>query len=218
MTNIPSTNIYYLNETYQTEGIYNFDIWAQDTEGNQTNSDIYQFYIGNNSTMIPLTIGWNQVTLPFENSLYSNASSLGEKITGCTQVSYWNNTRGAYQDWLVDFPDPEDDYPIENGRSYFVYVNTNSVLLVYGLPVLSLSVPLGIGWNMIGWNNENSTMASSIGENITGCTQVSYWNNTRGAYQDWLVDFPDPEDDYAIQQGMGFFVYTDESSIWYGEG
>ena len=53
---------------------------------------------------------------------------------------------------------------------------------------------------------------------ITGCTQVSYWNNTLGGYQDWLVDYPDPEDDYPIHQGMGFFVYTDESSVWHGEG
>ena len=32
------------------------------------------------------------------------------------------------------------------------------------------------------------------------------------------ADFPDPEDDFAIHQGMGFFVYTDQSSTWYGEG
>jgi hypothetical protein len=218
-------NIWY-NATLQ-EGNYYDDYTGYDNDGDGIGDTPYDIPGGSNQDLylfihpiiyIKFLIGWNQIILPYENLLYGNASSLGEKITGCTQISYWNNTRGAYQDWLVDFPDPEDDYPIENGRSYFVYVNTDSTLIVYGVPILSLSVPLGIGWNMIGWYNKNSTMASSIGENITGCTQVSYWNNTRGAYQDWLVDFPDPEDDYAIQQGMGFFVYTDESSIWYGEG
>jgi hypothetical protein len=126
MTNFPSTNIYYINNSYQSEGIYRFDIWVKDTEGNQTKSDFHQFYIGYNATIIPLTMGWNQITIPFENSLYGIASSLGEIITGCTQVSYWNNTQGAYQDWLVDFPDPEDDYAIHQGMGFFVYTDESS--------------------------------------------------------------------------------------------
>jgi len=185
------------------------DTWVVDEDEAIVNS-------GEITVDIPLTSGWNQITIPVENNWM--ASTLGENITGCTQVSYWNNTLDAYQDWLVDYPDPEDDYPIEDGRSYFVYVNTNSLLQVSGSPVGSVSVPLGIGWNMLGWNKDDYTMASSLGENITGCTQVSYWNNTLDAYQDWLVDYPDPEDDYPISQGMGFFVYTDESSVWHGEG
>jgi outer membrane protein assembly factor BamB len=202
-------------------GYDNFQYTVEDNDGLTSNvANVYITIITSDMIYneILLLTGWNQITIPAENSLYNNASNIGEIINGCTQVSYWNNTLGAYQDWLVDFPDPEDDYPIKSGQSYFVFVNIDSSLPVYGQPIISVSVPLGVGWNMIGWYNTSYTMASSIGENITGCTQVSYWNNTLGAYQDWLVDFPDPEDDYAIHQGMGFFVYTDESSTWYGEG
>ena len=106
MTHIPSTDIYYLNLTYQLEGIYSFDIWAQDTEGNQTNSDYYQFYIGYNPKVIPLIIGWNQITIPVENSLYAMASSLSDNITGCIEMDYWNNTMGQYQTWIPGWSDP----------------------------------------------------------------------------------------------------------------
>jgi hypothetical protein len=71
---------------------------------------------------------------------------------------------------------------------------------------------------MIGWFNESSTTASSLGDNITGCILVSYWNNIMGQYQDWIVGWSDPEDDYAIHQGMGVFVGTNTTSVWHGEG
>ena len=71
---------------------------------------------------------------------------------------------------------------------------------------------------MIGWFNESATTASSLGDNITGCLQVSYWNNTIGQYQSWLVGLSDPEDDYAIHRGMGVFVSVNIASIWHGEG
>jgi len=218
MNNIPSTYIYYLNATYQPEGIYTFNIWAKDTEGNQTNSDFFQFYIGYNSTIIPLTIGWNQITIPVENSSYGMASNLGDNITGCLQVSYWNNTMGQYQSWLVGISDPTDDYPILPGRSYFLSVSIDSTFFIEGTSISSISIPLGIGWNMIGWFNKSATMASSLGDNITGCLQVSYWNNTMGQYQSWLVGISDPTEDYIINCGMGVFVSVNAASVWHGEG
>ena len=169
-------------------------------------------------TEILLETGWNQITIPVENTLYSMASSLSDNITGCLQVSYWNNTIVQYQSWLVGISDPVDDYPILSGRSYFVSLNMNSILQISGFPISSVSVPLGAGWNMIGWFNESSTTASSLGDNITGCLQVSYWNNTMGQYQSWLVGISDPTDDYVINRGMGVFVSVNMASIWHGEG
>ena len=216
LLSIAGTDSYYCNTTYSVLGTYNFIIWAEDINNDQNISNVHYFHIGPDVVDILLTTGWNQITIPVENDF--TASSLGDSITDCAQVSYWNNTLDAYQDWIVGWSEPEDDYPIEDGRSYFVYVNIDSVLQVSGQPVLSVSVPLGIGWNMIGWYKEDSTMASSIGDNVTGCLQVSYWNNTLGAYQDWIVGWSEPEDDYPINCGVGFFVYTDEASVWLGEG
>jgi len=164
-------------------------------------------YITGNSHYDQVYTGWNQITIPVDNNW--NASDLGANITDCLQVSYWNNTMGQYQSWLVGISDPEDDYPILPGRGYFVGMYINSSLFALGQPVLNVSIPTGQGWNMIGWYNETSIMASNLADNITGCLQVSYWNNTMGQYQSWLVGISDPEDDYALHRGMGFFVSID---------
>jgi len=157
---------------------------------------------------INLFNGWNMITIPVEKNWM--ASDLGQNIQGCTQVSYWNNTQNRFQNYLVDFPDPDDDFIIRPGRGYFVYVTQDSTLSITGLPLEDIHVPIGIGWNMIGWFNSDSTNASNIGSNIPGATQISYWNNTQNRFQNYLVDFPDPDDDYIVTQGMGLYVYSSE--------
>jgi hypothetical protein len=86
MTNIPSTNIYYLNLTYHLEGIYTFDIWAQDKEGNQTNSHIFKFYIGYNDTIVPLAIGWNLISIPFLGWIEKNNIT----VIGNSSIYIWS--------------------------------------------------------------------------------------------------------------------------------
>jgi hypothetical protein len=156
--------------------------------------------------------GWNMITVPVEKDWM--ASDLGQIIQGCTQVSFWNNSLNCFQNYLVDFPDPDDDFVIEPGRGYFVYVTIDSVFSITGLPLNDVHVPLGIGWNNLGIFRRDSTTASKIGSSIPGCTQVSYWNNSLNRFQNYLVDFPDPDDDFLVTQGMGLFVYSNELSIW----
>jgi nucleotide-binding universal stress UspA family protein len=83
---------------------------------------------------------------------------------------------------------------------------TNSdTLYVLGYPISSVNIPLKVGWNLLGWYHSYDTTASSLSENIIGCTSVSRWNASIQTYDTYIVGGP-PSFDFTIRQGMGLFV------------
>jgi len=200
-------------------GSDSFQYTVDDNDGLTSNvANVFISVITSNMIYAEMTLyaGWNQITIPVVNNYM--ASSLGDNITGCLELDYWNNTMGQYQTWIPGWSDPVYDFEILPGRSYFVYAISDSTFILTGLPISSVSVPLGIGWNMIGWYNESATTASNLSDNITGCLELDYWNNTMGQYQTWIPGWSDPVYDFMINQGMGIFVYVDQTSIWNGKG
>ena len=161
--------------------------------------------------------GWNLITIPVENNY--TASTLYGDIPDCNIILGWN---ASLQDFDIYVPGSPYDFPIENGKGYFIgiaeNVTTNNVTFnVTGLPIENVSIPLVTGWNMLGWYHEQPTTGRSIYENITGCTTVLTWNTSM---------YPPSFDLYApgvpynpsINQGDGFLVAVTQPSIWHGEG
>lgn len=90
---------HYHYDNYSIIDAYTYSIWANDILGNAGISAVHQFEIISGSVImvdIPLTTGWNLITIPFENSYL--ASTLGENIADCTQISYWNKSAVKYGD------------------------------------------------------------------------------------------------------------------------
>jgi len=158
--------------------------------------------------------GWNLITIPCKCNL--TASSLGNLIPNCSIIIKWNATLQQFQSYLVGISPPEYDFEIKQGIGYFVYVNNDTTFSIIGLPISNVSVPLHIGWNLIGWFKNETTTASLLGQNITNCSIISKWNASLQQYQSYLVGISPPEYDFAIKQGMGIFIYTNEESIWHG--
>ncbi len=169
------------------------------------NSSLFSFYFYK---------GWNLITIPFHNN-YA-AKTLGENITGCSIISKWNASLQQYQSYLVGVSPPEFDFDIEDGIGYFIYVKNDTIFSISRNPIANVSIPLHIGWNLIGWFN-NSTKASLLGQSITNCSIVSKWNASLQQYQSYLVGISPPEFDFVIKPGMGIFIYTTTESIWYGK-
>ncbi|MBU4190067.1 MAG: hypothetical protein KJ886_03610, partial [Candidatus Thermoplasmatota archaeon] len=67
-------------------------------------------------------------------------------------------------------------------------------------------------WNSIGWHNFTKTKAENLGQNITNCTAVAYWNVTLSRF----IVHPVSTDisDFDIERGMACFVYVTTSSTW----
>ncbi len=165
---------------------------------------------------ITLKAGWNLITIPFKNNW--TAKTLGENITNCSIIAKWNATMQQFQSYLVGISPDIFDFEIEDGKGYFVYVLNNTLLHIEGIEISNVSVPLHIGWNLIGWFKNETTTASSLGQNITNCSIISKWNASLQQYESYLVGTSPTKFDFKIERGMGIFIYTNEESIWHGEG
>ncbi|HEC82812.1 MAG TPA: hypothetical protein ENI53_02890 [Thermoplasmatales archaeon] len=124
----------------------------------------------------------------------------------------WNATA---QDFILYVPGRPYDFEIENGRGYLVGVTDNVIFSISGIDIVSVSVPLKIGWNMLGWFKQNETTASSLYNAIENCSIVLKWDAIQ---QDFILYVPGSPYNPKITRGDGFLVAVTEQSIWYGEG
>ncbi|HEC76796.1 MAG TPA: hypothetical protein ENI33_06020 [Thermoplasmatales archaeon] len=153
--------------------------------------------------------GWNLITLPIKTGY--NASLLYKDIRKCLIILKWNSSK---QNFELYVPSSPYDFEIENGHGYLIAVENNTKFTLTGISVGNVSIPLYIGWNMLGWFKENEITASSIYENITGCQIVLKWNNSKDDFDLYVPGLSD----FIIKRGDGFLVAVSEESIWHGEG
>jgi hypothetical protein len=204
---------YYAN--YSVIGNYTYFIWANDTIGHSVKSSIYTFSILNDSYQsldINLNSGWNLITVSVDNDWM--ASSLAENITGCEMISWFDAGNQTYKTHIVGVPGY--DFEIQDGYGLFILVNQIDNLNVVGGLISNIQVPLGVGWNMIGWYHEYSATASSLAGNISGCQMVSWFDSVNQTFKTHIVGVPGY--DFTIARGMGLFILVDTASVWLGEG
>ena len=146
------------------------------------------------SHQIRFDTGWNLITIPVGNNWW--ASTLGDIISGCQMISWFNASDQSYETYIVGGP-PGFDFPIVDGYGLFVLVNTDNLLTMMGESISSVGVSLLQGWNMIGWYQTYNTTASSLASNISGCEMVSWFNATTQSYETYILGGP-PGFDFVI--------------------
>lgn len=156
----------------------------------------------------------NLITIPYENNWY--ASDLLENLSGCLYVIKWDPDAQDYWIYLPGFP--AFDFPLIPGNGYFVEMNNTSVLSFNGSSVTDddVNVSLELGWNLIGWYNDSSIMASELVENLSGCLYVVKWDPVEQSFWIYVPGFP--AFDFVVSKYMGLFVEINESGGYYGEG
>jgi hypothetical protein len=208
-------DVFFAELVVDVVGNYSCSVWACDVVGNGVCSSSVFFVVVNESCVsvdVSLLPGWNLITVPVRTSWW--ASDLAGNVVGCGSVSGWDAVNQTYETFIVGVP--ESDFVIEEGCGYFVDVSVGSVCTMVGLPVVNVSVPLSVGWNLLGWYHEGNTTASGFAENISGCGSVSWWNNSVQTYDTFIVGIP--ESDFGITRGMGLFVDVNQSGEWNGSG
>jgi hypothetical protein len=200
---------------------WNFEYWSGDLSGD-INPDVINM-TGNktvtahfsplaSSVNISLYPGWNLITIPLETVW--TAEDLGDNITGCTLVLKFQGDTQQFFTHVVNTP--VNNFPLENGVGYFVFVTTDSTFVYSGTPVTNVSVHLFTGWNLIGWYNEFTTMAVPLGQNITDCTLVVSYDSQTPAFITCIIN--PPIGNFPVARGMGLFVFVTSESDWYGGG
>ncbi len=77
----------------------------------------------------------------------------------------------------------------------------------------SVDIPLEAGWNLVTVPVGNDFSASSLGNAIPGCDIVAYWNASAGMFESYVVGVT-PGDGFAIEDGVGYFVYVNTSDTF----
>jgi hypothetical protein len=211
MNNIQGTDVFYVNDSYLLTGIYDYYIWVT-TDDEQKSSYISHFYIGSDCEVIPLESYWNLIIISVQNNL--TASILADNISGCQMISWFDAGNQTYKTHIVGVPGY--DFQIRDGYGLFILVDQSSNLFISGVGIVNVSVPLSVGWNMIGWYHDYETMASSLAGNISGCQMVSWFDSVNQTFKTHIVGVPGY--DFTISRGMGLFILVDVASVWYGEG
>jgi hypothetical protein len=154
---------------------------------------------------------WNLINMPLNNSWM--ASTLAENITGCQMISWFDAENQTYKTYIVGVPGY--DFEIKDGYGLFILVNQSSIIRICGDIITSVSVPLRVGWNMIGWYHDYSSTASNLASSIAGCQMISWFDAENQTFKTHIVGVPGY--DFDITKGMGIFVLTNVNSTWYGD-
>jgi hypothetical protein len=159
---------------------------------------------------LSLYTGWNLITVPFDADW--TAADLGQAIPGCTVIVSFNALTQMYCTHVVGIP--YNDFPIEPGVGYFIYVTGDTSILLGGKVISEVSVSIEPIWNIIGWCQDDNTTAGDLGLAINGTTVVVMFNAHTQQYMTHVVTIP--YKDFPITRGMGLFIYTSEHSQWNG--
>ena len=148
--------------------------------------------------------GYNLITIPVENDY--TASTLASEITGCTIVSEWNHENQMYDDYIVGFSGPEDDFTIKDGIGYYILVDDDTSTIFTGIPLTDVSVSIYEGANQLGWYDTEDTTASDVLNSIENCIKVSMYD----AINQVQIDYePTGGQDFTISRGMGYLVWVE---------
>jgi len=195
--------------SYKLDLVVKYDLggicaWSLGNE-DQNNFDIMRSKLAvGKSFIFYLSQGWNLITLPLETSYTAEALALN--ITNCTHIGCWNN---SLQKFIIhEKGTGTDNFNLQPGIGYHVYVSTKSKINITGTALKTLSVDLYKGWNSIGWRNFTDIDAESLAQNITNCTAIAYWDSTLGRF---IIHPAGAEvSNFAVERGSGYFVYVEE--------
>ena len=166
--------------------------------------------IGFNLTFT-LKTGWNTLTLPFKEM--GTAETLGNIIGVSDAIATWDHVSQEYIIHPVGLSG--QDFIIEPGHGYLIHVYEDTQFSITGVIIDNLTLPITMGWNLVGWIHDIDTTAEQFGATIPGCDAVAKWNP---AIQDYTIHpQTTPLDNFIIHQGDALFIHATQDSTWYGK-
>jgi hypothetical protein len=225
MTQVAGTDTYSYNTTYDLPGDYLVQIWARDVNGN-TNTSCCPFYFSITDIIPPQVAGvtatpasqyaGEHVNITAQVTDNVGISTVAVNVTGpggghtnatMTRISgtdtYYHNAT-YFAPGTYSFTAWCDDWEGNSNMS-----GTNSFTIMDATVDLSFST----GWNLMTVPVVNDYSASSLGAAIPGCNIVAYWNASAGMFQSYVVGIT-PGDGFAIEDGVGYFVYVNTSGTF----
>ncbi len=161
---------------------------------------------------IPLTMGWNLITMPLNATTPYTAKTLCTAIgANCTSVARWTATGWEAFECAEPFG---GEWSINNGEGYFVRVSSDTIFKVSGTDFTTpIGLDMSMGWNLIGipcsvTSYTAKTLCTAIGAN---CTSVARWTATGWEAFECAEPFGG---EWSIEKDQGYFVRVGADTYW----
>lgn len=161
---------------------------------------------------LSLAAGWNFVSIPYVGYGYM-ASTLG--LMSNDVVAGYNPATMTYdKNYIVGVSPPPLDFAIAGSTGYWIHAATAETLHLNGMvpstaQSLTVGLPAGGGWFIVGFNSLKSTMmASDIPAMYSGgsLNTVASFNPATGTYTSYIVGVPPT--DFALAPGQAYWCYA----------
>jgi hypothetical protein len=155
--------------------------------------------------------GWNLWSVPMTIPGGLTASKLLEAIGPAgAAVSKLDKASGEYLMYVVGDDPVLYDFPIDLGEGCYIWAMEKTRFGLIGDLVYSSQTDLVAGWNIVGFSQLGSMMASELLTNVDGCTAwaVSCLDATTGEYLMYVLGDA-AEYDFEVGAGLAYFVWAD---------
>lgn len=204
---LPSTVGYLIGYTYPANtstGTYRIVVSVSDEKNTVVFEDTTFVYT---THKIGFKRGWNLVSLPLQPKTRYTAELMMKEIEGCTRITRWDKDTQRYVSHIKALP--INNFYIEPGEGYFVYVEKDTVFNLKGITLPSLTVNLHQGWNLV------SIPVKCYAEdvcNLTGSTRVTMFNATTQFLVTHIKYFP--TNNFITEKDRGYFVKAENNLAW----
>lgn len=204
---LPSTVGYFANYTYPanaTTGTYRITVSGNDEKDRSIFEDttfIYTSYKTNFKS------GWNLVALPLQPKTRYTAELMMKEIEGATRITRWDKDTQRYVSHIKALP--INNFYIEQGEGYFVYVEKDSAFNLKGVVPPSMSINLHQGWSLI------SVPVKCFAEevcNMTEGTRMVMFNETTQFLVTHIKYLP--TNNFLTEKNKGYFVKVENKCVW----
>ncbi|ODS41851.1 MAG: hypothetical protein MSIBF_00355 [Candidatus Altiarchaeales archaeon IMC4] len=197
------------NDTSARTGItYYYKVLAQDA-GNNTSPESSQVHetLYCNYT---LKKGWNLISLPL-NVTGATAEDLIINIGSAKETVSWDDAAQSYTSHVGGIV--ANDFPLENGRGYWVNLKNDTIWSFTGYSYLTnVTLNLSPIWNLVSWINETGKTAQEICSSVNA-TSILYYNASRGYYKVYYCPGM-AGDNFMLNNRNGYWIEMPASGQW----
>ncbi len=181
----------------------------------------YALVIGTKSLNLAIALyeGWNLIsysTQPTNNSV----GKVLEPISGkYNSIFAYNTQTNSWQYYIITdgVPIISDLITIDSNKGYWINMKEDATLTIAESPPTDLSIPLLLGWNLVGYKGTNGKLRSeAIASIYQNCQSMFAYNTLSNNWQYYIntggSQIVDDLDN--MYHGKGYWINTSSDCVW----